>query len=100
MTKVTAQLIGFPRIGPHRELKWALEHAWSGRLDRVEPDHRITELRHAHLDEQRDLIGSATVGTHAFKMWRRTSRIGSPGHECATGSERAPLGKVLAGAST
>ena len=31
---VTAQLIGYPRIGPNRELKWALERAWSGRLDR------------------------------------------------------------------
>jgi 5-methyltetrahydropteroyltriglutamate--homocysteine methyltransferase len=56
---VTAQLIGYPRIGQTRELKWALEKAWSGRL---EPDAfaaRVAELRQAHLAEQRELVGSA-----------------------------------------
>src|SRR5688572_8771144 len=56
---IRAQLIGYPRMGPNRELKWALERAWSGRL---EPDAfaaRVAELRQAHLDEQRDAIGSA-----------------------------------------
>ncbi|HEX5041232.1 MAG TPA: hypothetical protein VFW95_14020 [Candidatus Limnocylindria bacterium] len=56
---VTAQLIGYPRIGPNRELKWALERAWSGRLDRDEFEARVGGLRAAHLDEQRDIIGSA-----------------------------------------
>jgi len=56
---VVAQLIGYPRIGPNRELKWALEKAWSGRSMPVEFDARVAELRAAHLDEQRDLIGSA-----------------------------------------
>ena len=28
---VSAQLIGYPRIGPNRELKWALERAWGDR---------------------------------------------------------------------
>ena len=56
---VTAQLIGYPRIGPNRELKWALERAWSGRLDREGFDARVAELRGAHLGEQHDLIGSA-----------------------------------------
>ena len=59
MTTVIAQLIGYPRIGPNRELKWMLEHAWSGRTQRPELDQQIGELRHAHLREQRDLIGSA-----------------------------------------
>ena len=56
---VTADLIGYPRIGPNRELKWALEKAWSGRM---EPDAfaaRIAELRQAHIDDQRSAIGSA-----------------------------------------
>ena len=56
---VTAQLIGYPRIGPARELKWALERAWSGRLDRDAFDARVEELRAAHLAEQRELTGSA-----------------------------------------
>jgi 5-methyltetrahydropteroyltriglutamate--homocysteine methyltransferase len=54
-----AQLIGYPRIGPTRELKWALEKAWSGRSTPAEFEARVAELRAAHLTEQRDLIGSA-----------------------------------------
>jgi 5-methyltetrahydropteroyltriglutamate--homocysteine methyltransferase len=57
--QITAQLIGYPRIGPKRELKWALEKAWSGRMESEAFASRISELRRAHLDEQRDAIGSA-----------------------------------------
>ncbi len=56
---ITAQLTGYPRIGPARELKWALERRWSARLTPDDFDARIRELRAAHLDEQRGLIGSA-----------------------------------------
>ena len=52
-------LVGYPRIGPDRELKWALERYWSGRLDRTEFDDRIALLRQAHLNEQRELVGDA-----------------------------------------
>src|SRR5690606_20130269 len=54
-----AQLIGYPRIGPNRELKWALERAWSGRMEADAFADRIAELRRAHLAEQREAIGSA-----------------------------------------
>ena len=54
-----AHLIGYPRIGPNRELKWALERAWSGRIGADAFAARTAELRAAHLAEQRDLIGSA-----------------------------------------
>ena len=57
--EVVAQLIGYPRIGPHRELKWALEKIWSGRMSRADFDARIAELRSAHLAEQLELVGSA-----------------------------------------
>ena len=56
---ITAQLIGYPRIGPNRELKWALEKAWSGRTEADAFAERIKELRQAHLDEQRSALGSA-----------------------------------------
>jgi 5-methyltetrahydropteroyltriglutamate--homocysteine methyltransferase len=56
---VVPQLIGYPRIGPNRELKWALERRWSGRVMQETFDAQIRDLRTAHLDEQRDLIGSA-----------------------------------------
>src|SRR5918996_4646778 len=56
---VTARLIGYPRIGPARELKWTLEKAWSGRMEADAFEQRIAELREAHLAEQRELVGSA-----------------------------------------
>jgi 5-methyltetrahydropteroyltriglutamate--homocysteine methyltransferase len=56
---VVAQLIGYPRIGPHRELKWALERLWSGRLTADAFADRADELRGAHLVEQREAVGSA-----------------------------------------
>jgi 5-methyltetrahydropteroyltriglutamate--homocysteine methyltransferase len=56
---VVAQLIGYPRIGPNRELKWALEKAWSGRSTAEDFATRVAELRRAHLAEQIELIGSA-----------------------------------------
>jgi 5-methyltetrahydropteroyltriglutamate--homocysteine methyltransferase len=56
---ITARLIGYPRIGPNRELKWALERYWSGRTGRDEFEMRIAELRSDHLAEQRGLVGSA-----------------------------------------
>ena len=55
----TAQLIGYPRIGPSRELKWALEQSWSARMDRPTFEARISGLRQDHLAEQRELVGSA-----------------------------------------
>jgi 5-methyltetrahydropteroyltriglutamate--homocysteine methyltransferase len=59
MSSPTATLIGYPRIGPARELKWALERAWSGRTTSAEFIARAAELRDEHLDEQRRLVGSA-----------------------------------------
>ena len=59
MSSTTARLIGYPRIGPARELKWALERAWSGRTTSAEFTERAAELREAHLEEQRRLVGSA-----------------------------------------
>ena len=59
MATPTAHLIGYPRIGPARELKWALERAWGGRLSSTEFAARATELRAEHLEEQTRLIGSA-----------------------------------------
>jgi 5-methyltetrahydropteroyltriglutamate--homocysteine methyltransferase len=56
---IRAALIGYPRIGRNRELKWALERAWSGRSEIEALLERTAELRQEHLDEQRQAIGSA-----------------------------------------
>ena len=56
---IVPQLVGYPRIGPNRELKWALERRWAGRSSAPEFLDQVTGLRAAHLTEQRELIGSA-----------------------------------------
>jgi 5-methyltetrahydropteroyltriglutamate--homocysteine methyltransferase len=73
MASVSARLIGYPRIGPTRELKWALERAWSGRLQPAEFGDRVAELRAAHLDEQRGLIGSAIDDYFLYDMVLETA---------------------------
>ena len=56
---ISASLVGYPRIGPRRELKWTLERAWSGAIGSSAFEERIAELREQHLNEQRGLVGSA-----------------------------------------
>src|SRR5438128_1434987 len=56
---IVAQLVGYPRIGPSRELKWALERCWAGRSSPSEFLEKVHDLRAAHLAEQQELIGSA-----------------------------------------
>src|SRR5438093_4140516 len=57
--RITPQLVGYPRIGPKRELKWALERRWAGRSSPAEFLEKVQDLRAAHLAEQQELIGSA-----------------------------------------
>ncbi|MCT1431326.1 5-methyltetrahydropteroyltriglutamate--homocysteine S-methyltransferase [Brachybacterium muris] len=45
-----ATIVGYPRIGPERELKKAEEAYWAGRIDRAELDRRTTALRAATRD--------------------------------------------------
>jgi 5-methyltetrahydropteroyltriglutamate--homocysteine methyltransferase len=73
MASVSARLIGYPRIGPGRELKWALERAWTGRLPAAEFGDRVAELRAAHLDEQHGLIGSAVDDHFLYDMVLETA---------------------------
>ncbi|MCL6423218.1 5-methyltetrahydropteroyltriglutamate--homocysteine S-methyltransferase [Brachybacterium sp. JHP9] len=42
-----ATILGYPRIGPQRELKKAEEAYWAGRIDRAEFDARVRDLRRA-----------------------------------------------------
>ena len=53
------QLVGYPRIGPNRELKWALERRWAGRSSASVFLEQMQDLRAVHLAEQRELIGSS-----------------------------------------
>lgn len=44
-TRITTHLLGFPRIGERRALKWALESHWKGALSAQELDTTATGIR-------------------------------------------------------
>ena len=44
-TQVQSHVLGFPRIGPKRELKWALEKYWSGKISEDELADSLRDLR-------------------------------------------------------
>jgi 5-methyltetrahydropteroyltriglutamate--homocysteine methyltransferase len=83
--KTVPQLIGYPRIGPQRELKWALERRWDGRLSASDFESRISELRQAHLDEQRGLIGSAADDFFLYDQALETAMMFGAGSGVADG---------------
>ncbi|GII91197.1 5-methyltetrahydropteroyltriglutamate--homocysteine S-methyltransferase [Sinosporangium siamense] len=45
MHKVTTTILGYPRIGPRRELKWATERYWAGEIDAAELARTTASLR-------------------------------------------------------
>jgi len=65
---VTVATLGFPRIGPKRELKTALERYWSGRIDREALLLTAAELRARAWTLQRDL-GVDHVPSNDFSLY-------------------------------
>ncbi len=57
--------LGFPRIGKHRELKFALEQYWAEQLDQTSLFAKATKLREEHWRLQSDLT-MQTVGDFSF----------------------------------
>jgi len=64
---VTVATLGFPRIGPRRELKVALERYWSGKTDRQALLDTAAGLRARTWARQRDLgVDHVPVGDFSF----------------------------------
>ena len=60
--------LGFPRIGAHRELKFALESYWKGASDAAALQTVAAELRRRHWDLQRDK-GIAIIPSNDFSFY-------------------------------
>jgi 5-methyltetrahydropteroyltriglutamate--homocysteine methyltransferase len=61
-------VLGYPRIGPRRELKRALEDHWAGRTTRAELDVTAKQIRHkAWLTMAHKGIGS--IPSHTFSLY-------------------------------
>lgn len=59
--------LGFPRMGAHRELKFALEKHWKGEIDATELEEAGAALRARHWAVQREAgLDFVTVGDFAF----------------------------------
>lgn len=65
---VTVATLGFPRIGPHRELKFALESHWSGKTDAVALNAAATGLKAAAWARQLGL-GADHIPSNDFSLY-------------------------------
>lgn len=67
MTIIVATL-GFPRIGPRRELKTALESHWAGKIDQAALLAVAADLRSKAWERQRDL-GADIIPSNDFSLY-------------------------------
>jgi 5-methyltetrahydropteroyltriglutamate--homocysteine methyltransferase len=64
---VKAHILGLPRIGAQRELKWALEDYWSKRITQSQLIDQANELKHKNWTAQIDAgLDFITVGDFAW----------------------------------
>ncbi len=64
---IRSHILGFPRVGANRELKFALEKYWRGEIDAVQLKEDARELRRRHWAQQRDAgLDYVTVGDFAL----------------------------------
>ncbi|AJR08284.1 5-methyltetrahydropteroyltriglutamate--homocysteine S-methyltransferase [Photobacterium gaetbulicola] len=65
--KTTTHILGYPRIGSQRELKFALEKYWRGDMSQAELNEVGSLLRHRHWGEQSGAgLDLVTVGDFAW----------------------------------
>jgi 5-methyltetrahydropteroyltriglutamate--homocysteine methyltransferase len=65
---VPATNLGFPRVGPHRELKRALEGYWAGRDSAADLEQAASELRRRRWSRQRG-IGLDHIPSNDFSLY-------------------------------
>ena len=64
---IQTHILGFPRIGAQRELKFALERHWRCEASAEELEATGRTLRRRHWEQQRDAgLGFLTVGDFAY----------------------------------
>ncbi|AYY15276.1 5-methyltetrahydropteroyltriglutamate--homocysteine S-methyltransferase [Actinobacteria bacterium YIM 96077] len=68
MPAIGATVLGYPRIGPHRELKKALEGYWAGAVSRHDLEHTAATLRRQSVRRMAEL-GLDTVPSNTFSLY-------------------------------
>ncbi|MFD8495291.1 5-methyltetrahydropteroyltriglutamate--homocysteine S-methyltransferase [Amycolatopsis sp. NPDC059657] len=67
-TRIGTTVLGYPRIGPDRELKKAVEAYWAGRIDETELQKIAAGLRASTVDELR-AAGLDTIPSNTFSFY-------------------------------
>ncbi len=65
---MASYVVGFPRIGEKRELKFALENFWSGKSDFSEVEKVAKDLRNRHWLYQKD-VGIDLISVNDFSLY-------------------------------
>ncbi len=65
---MSSYVVGFPRIGEKRELKFALERYWSGKSDFSEVEKVAKELKLRHWNYQKE-AGVDTISVNDFSLY-------------------------------
>ncbi|NWG38756.1 MAG: 5-methyltetrahydropteroyltriglutamate--homocysteine S-methyltransferase, partial [Hydrogenophilaceae bacterium] len=104
-----AHVLGVPRIGPNRELKFALEKFWRGEIDAPALDAVGRAIRMRNCQKQHDAgLDFVTVGDFAFYdqmlnhillLGCEPSRFGFKGEDALTRSFVMARGQIQAGHS-
>ena len=99
---IGATVLGYPRIGPDRELKHALESYWAGHIDRTELDRVGADLRLATW-RRLDALGLDSVPSNTFSYYDQVLDaavlVGAvPERFAATGDELATYFAMARGA--
>jgi 5-methyltetrahydropteroyltriglutamate--homocysteine methyltransferase len=66
--RITSTVLGYPRIGPHRELKKALEAYWAGSLDPAGLRDQAAVLRAQTWTTLRD-AGIDQIPSNTFSLY-------------------------------
>lgn len=65
--KLTTHILGYPRMGPQRQLKWALEDYWKGQLSQEQLLNEAADIRQQHWQTQLDAgLDFITAGDFAL----------------------------------
>ncbi|MGB3667170.1 MAG: 5-methyltetrahydropteroyltriglutamate--homocysteine S-methyltransferase [Bermanella sp.] len=65
--KTTTHILGYPRMGPQRQLKWALEDYWKGRISQSQLLNEAADIRQSHWQIQLDAgLDFITAGDFAL----------------------------------
>ncbi len=96
---VTVATLGFPRIGPRRELKFALEKYWSGKSTETELQEAAAGLRTAAWARQRSL-GADWLPSNDFSLYDHvldtSVMLGAVPERYGAGDGQADLGTYFA----